>query len=543
MAQTAYLRYVDMHATLAADDTLFAGDDLDESLGTADNSNASGIRLPGSLDVTSSGHTPMPVSKGTRALLLTAIAALIIGTIIAVPLLMSSKGDFPTLEPDIPIIVTPSFALASVTRTHQAVWTNDAPPPADITDPVPLSLKSGLIQIELNSGVIILAEGPLEAELISATAFRIERGKIRVIVPPQANGVTIYTRNVKVSGTECEFGVSMNGIDQGEVHAFTGPLDFIPSARGGQRVLKSGEAVSFSTNEQASVRPNARPANPSEFIGLRELDEQARNATENQYNQWVQHCRELQSDPSLLVHYTFENFNPWDRTVTNMAPIHGRNGDGAMVGCKWTRGRWPEKGAADFHRVSHRIRLNVNKEETDAFSLLEWVYIPAQPESIQMLLSSPEPTAPGNIAPDWALGKNGNILLTLRQSNKQPPVAIRSRSVLKSEHIGRWLHLAVTCTQSRATFYINGKNVHSQAFSPVLNARFHFGRIDLGNRTYPNPKKGKEKSKEKGKDKNKESSRAFAAPFIGLLDEFQLITKALTDDEIEQSFKAGSPEL
>jgi hypothetical protein len=526
-AQSDYLRYVDMHATLASDDTLFAGDDIE--IGSGASHSTSGVHLPGTVDLNSAPRQNPSASK-SRPLLLAALVALLIGTLVTIGLLLFNREPGDT-DPAVPAASPPSFTIAVISRTYQAVWHGSPEPPTDISDATPLQLDAGLVQIEFGSGAILLAEAPLEAEILSATALRLDHGKVRLIVPSQASGFTVYTSTVKVDSSESEFGIAVNEIDEGEIHAFSGSLELIPSGKMNKRILPAGQALSFSTNSSSNLNLTPRPATPSDFVDLRQLDEQARAASATQLSRWRAYCTELHSDPSLLVHYTFENFNPWDRLVTNTATSHGKKNDGAMAGCEWTRGRWPEKGAADFHRSSHRIRLGLRKT-TDAFTLSSWVFIPSLPKHLQTVFSSNLPSSAQSLSPEWSIDDKGTISLALQQKSPNEPILIQKHNLLNSSHTSEWLHLAVTASRMETRFYINGNSVYSQPFAPPLIKTFQFNKSDIGNRAFANtPQK-----------KLKNVRRKDMTPFAGLIDEFQLFSRALSDEEINRIWQAGTPE-
>ena len=186
-AQADYLRYVDMHATLASDDTLFAGDDLPIAPGASHS--ASGIHLPGALDRNAAPRRNSSADK-SRPLFLTALVALLIGTLVTIGMLLLNRESTDNTH-DEPATSPPAFTIAVISRTYQAVWHDSPEPPTDISDATPLQLDAGLVQIEFSSGTILLAEAPLEAEILSATALRLDHGKVRIIVPSQASGFTV----------------------------------------------------------------------------------------------------------------------------------------------------------------------------------------------------------------------------------------------------------------------------------------------------------------------------------------------------------------
>ena len=66
-----------------------------------------------------------------------------------------------------------------------------------------------------------------------------------------------------------------------------------------------------------------------------------------------------QTDPHTVVYYNFEGHKPSTRVLQNSSPVRSPALHGAIVGCRWTEGRWPGKSALEFKGPEDRVRLNV----------------------------------------------------------------------------------------------------------------------------------------------------------------------------------------
>ena len=85
-----------------------------------------------------------------------------------------------------------------------------------------LRLTSGVVQVELFSGVTAVIEGDAEFAIASPMEMSVSRGKVRAFVPPPAQGFRIVTPGGDVVdlGTEFAMDVSAGGA---EVHVLARP--------------------------------------------------------------------------------------------------------------------------------------------------------------------------------------------------------------------------------------------------------------------------------------------------------------------------------
>ena len=92
--------------------------------------------------------------------------------------------------------------------------------------PGEILLESGIVAIEFYSGARVILEGPAIFELTSENSAILREGRIRALVPPQACGFSVSTRQIEVVDLGTEFG--MNIEEDGhltEVHCFNGLVD------------------------------------------------------------------------------------------------------------------------------------------------------------------------------------------------------------------------------------------------------------------------------------------------------------------------------
>jgi Concanavalin A-like lectin/glucanases superfamily len=194
--------------------------------------------------------------------------------------------------------------------------------------------------------------------------------------------------------------------------------------------------------------------------------------------------------------------------------------DGAVVGCLWSPGRWPEKFALEFKRTSDRVRINV-PGEFDRLSLAAWVRM----EGLNFWLSALMLTDGWDLGEvHWQITADGELLLGVSLPDTHDGDGHRSPPVLGPQDLGRWVHLATVYDKQTnlITHYLDGKRV-SQGYLRVPTT-MRIGPANLGNwNPYP--------------DFLRNSRRSLN----GRIDEFAILRRALTDDEVRQMYEMGKP--
>jgi hypothetical protein len=80
------------------------------------------------------------------------------------------------------------------------------------------------------------------------------------------------------------------------------------------------------------------------------------------HEQWRAGSSRHDEDPSLLVHFDFEQTDTSDWRLHNVSSRKNAAPDATIVGCQWVEGRWPDKHALEFRSVSDCVRLSVPGE-------------------------------------------------------------------------------------------------------------------------------------------------------------------------------------
>lgn len=426
------------------------------------------------------------------------------------------------LRPSPPDEATDS-TVAVLQQAPGAEWEATAMP-MRVGAPLPagvLRLKSGYAQLEFYSGATVILQGPAELKLISRTEAYLVHGKLRALVPAQAQGFTIGSPKLDLVDRGTEFGLDVAAGDKTEVHVFQGKVDLYdpgadraPPARNalttGQGVLVDGPG------ERRPIKPN-----PGAFLSAKELAARSQEDTLRRHKAWLEASAKLRQDPSLLVYYTFEDARqPWNRTLKDQAGAARAAGkqrhDGAIVGCAWGAGRWSGRHGLEFKRVSDRVRFHV-PGEFESITLAAWVRVDGLPNCNNSLMMS-DGWDEGEM--HWQIGETGMLILGVQTKPKGKGAHYHAHGVMTPDRFGQWLHLAVVYDRdnARVTHYVDGRQASESEMVQDLPLRV--GDVELGNWNIASHR-----------------NNCPVRHLSGGIDEFMMFSRALSDDEIDGLYK------
>ena len=413
-----------------------------------------------------------------------------------------------------------SKAVAMLNRVVDAQWSprDKTPRLGAPLEPGWLRLDSGLAQIVFYSGARVVIEGPAALQIISPGEAVCRSGRLTAEVPPQARGFRIVTPQMNVTDLGTVFGLEVKD-RQTELHVFKGSVEFQPDAGIAKQNLREGAGA---------VMDNARStklitANPAGFASLFDLQARSVAGEVLRHEQWRAASSRLDEDPSLLVHFDFEQADSADWRLPNASKRKDAVPDAAIVGCQWTEGRWPDKHALEFRGVSDRVRLSV-PGEYNALTLAAWVRVQGLDRQINSLFMSDGFEA-GTV--HWSVRQDGVLALTAIGSEPGRFQICHSPPVLTLDQFGLWVHLAVVIDggAKRVDHYLNGVAVSEESLT--IMPPFRVGMAELGNwnaRGFP------------GNDP------FMIRNFGGAMDEFCLFSRVLNGDEIRALYSSGKPQ-
>lgn len=406
--------------------------------------------------------------------------------------------------------VSDNAGVAVLSRVVDAVWDDSSviPVEGDAINSGSVSLKSGLAQLEFFSGATVIIEGPAEIDLKSAWEIECQSGKLRAFVPEPAQGFTIETADYRAVDLGTEFALSVSPDGSSEVHVVDGEVRLDDHDGKELRFLKAGNGILSRDKHFEPVEGGG-----SSFIDRERLLGLAHAEGANRFREWQSARDKLLQDESTLVLFDFEDQNPWDRQLQNRIE---NNPNGAIIGSRWTEGRWPGKGALEFKRITDRVRLNI-PGEFDQLTFATWVRIEGLDRWLSSLILT-DGFETGEV--HWQISDKGELVLGISTGKGDPNTT--SPPVIHPDDLGRWLHIAVTVnrTTGDVAHYLNGKEVvrdNRPNLPPLL-----IGQAEIGN-WRPQQKSHPIRS------------------LNGRVDEFVVLKRAVTADEILQLYLAGNP--
>ena len=413
-----------------------------------------------------------------------------------------------------------SKAVAMLSRVVDVQWNQrgETPRLGAPLEPGWLRLSSGLAQIVFYSGARVVIEGPVEFQILSSSEASCPSGKLTAEVPPQAHGFHISTPQMNVTDLGTAFGLDVKE-RRTELHVFKGSVEFQSANGATKQNLKEGAGAMAESSGPARLIT----ANPTAFASLFELQRKSSDAEVLRHEQWRAASSRLDEDPTLLVHFDFDQTDLVDWRLPNTSKRKNIAPDATIVGCQWVEGRWPDKRALEFRGVSDRVRLSV-PGEYEALTITAWVRVQGLDRQFNSLFMSDGFEA-GTL--HWLIRKDGVLGLTAINSGPGDAQIVASPPVLALDQFGIWLHLAVVLdgNEKRVVQYLNGLPVSEKLLK--INPPFRIGAAELGNWNasgFP------------------DNDPSLIRNFSGAMDEFCLFSRALNASEIRALHSAGKPQ-
>jgi hypothetical protein len=210
-----------------------------------------------------------------------------------------------------------------------------------------IELVRGEVRLEYDSGVQLRLLGPA-VFIARADGGNLHRGGLRAVVSEAGRGFTIDTPNGKVVDFGTEFGVAVDDFGVAEVSVFQGIVDAFPAVVGGAATkpirLTQGQAVLWNREKLIHLDADPQrfesrePASPPEHdAASRVLDEDLRTSP-LAADRWTTHGDFVQSPAGLVLRgdgshanlpylVSSEQFDPSRRPVTVICDVRFANFD------------------------------------------------------------------------------------------------------------------------------------------------------------------------------------------------------------------------
>jgi hypothetical protein len=282
--------------------------------------------------------------------------------------------------------------------------------------------------------------------------------------------------------------------------------------------LSEGEAMSL----KGSVAGEVFDMDPSLFPESSILDDVDGALAKSRFQKWKTFSNELKNDPSLIAYYTFEPERSWDRVLHNQGQGDEPGLNGAIVGAKWTGGRWPGKKALDFKSPADRVRL-ILPGEFEALTYGAWVRIDGL-DRLWVSLLLTDNWRQGS--PHWQLERTGEMILGVRGRGVNHN--FYSDREIGFEDLGRWMFLATVFDPEKleVRHLIDGRMISREDITDLdKRLPLKFGAMEMGNYNPPGTAGPKN-----------------IRNFNGRIDEFMLFKRALSNEELQNIFQVGRPD-
>ena len=408
--------------------------------------------------------------------------------------------------------------MAVLTKSVGIVWDESAdfqPILGDTLEAGLLQIESGLAQVEFLQGATVVLEGPVEFSTENPNEGSLSKGKLRAVVPKVATGFAINLPKGRVIDLGTDFGLNVHAGGSTELFVYEGKVIYEGETESGDSVtreLRSGESIFIDPYGYANWVE--MPSEP--FISAADLAFRSMEESHRRHEAWVELSNAISADPKTLLYFTFDNHSPWSRILKNESLANNMVQNGAIVGCKWSEGRWPGKGALSFNRQNDRVRLKLPSQLKSA-TFSAWIKLDSLKQDLAPILCS-EPKSIGSTC--WSINRTGQIVLRTRGAREN--IHYKSAVAFRSDKLSRWSHVVTTYNAKLGiiSHYVNGRSFSREKLKEIVVLNFPKAMIGHS-------------SAQLG-DKN-------GLAFKGSIDEFGVFDGVLDELEIRNMYEVGRP--
>ena len=361
------------------------------------------------------------------------------------------------------------------------------------------ALEKGTIEIVTARGARLVIEAPAEFRFETAQRLRMLRGRLAADVPSTAKGFTVITPSGEAVDLGTRFGVDVPESGASEIHVFEGEVIAKASGAKTRKSLLAGDALTMEDGK--STERNLRTA---AFIQSDELRELSMVPGDNQQPHAEEVIQKLRKDPALIALLDFENDESHQGTY------------------RMVQGRWPGSKAAEFVNDGDHLKLDIGGDkEWPQITLAAWVRLDQLGAMYQSLLHIDgwDQEYFGRV--HWMVNQAATMRFAVWGNTLAPGADEKfyypdSRTPVLSDR-GRWVHMATVYDSDAGTvrFYLNGRFDKETLQSASHPARLGVGQMGNWNR-----------------EERKLSGR---------VDEFVILGRLMSDDQVRHLYEAGNP--
>ena len=390
-----------------------------------------------------------------------------------------------------------------------------------------MHLESGIVQMELFSGVTVVVEGNAKFAVLSSMKVSVDHGKVRAFVPEPAQGFRLQTREGEVVDLGTEFAVNVTQ-DHSDVHVLDGEIEWHSRSSSTRRMTRGNAVRALATGHEDSIASDV-----TRFIGPNELQTKLAGEREARRVNWENACKQLQDDSRLVAHFRTTMASDADRQLRNLAD--GRTevaGDGTIVATSRSTDRWGKPGGArDFSPTGSRVRVSVPGTHR-SMTLACWVKISSLDRWYNSLFLTDGHDAN---EPHWQIMEDGRLFFSVKKrdqwnasAGEKDKYIYYSPPFWDSSLAGQWLMIATVydVDTNAVSHYLNGKRLSRES----MPADYIVEAVRIGNASICN-----------WGEPERNEPRFAVRNLNGSLDEFLLFGAALSDDEIQSLYERSRP--
>jgi hypothetical protein len=436
--------------------------------------------------------------------------------------------------------------VGRITGMIDCKWNGDAVDLNNVSLGHRYELASGLMKITYNTGAKVVLQGPATFTVDSQNGGFLALGKLTARVEKRAEGrgrkaedvgntnsalplppsalFSVRTPTAIVTDIGTEFGVEVTKDSKTISHVFRGEVEVRSVAANGKPMdtvirLKANESAQVENNdggEPATMHPIS--LDPAAFVQVDQFTKLTQEPRLKPLRRWQAYGQKLCQDPALAVYYDFQRDDKRPNVLDGVSnQLHG-SVDGLIEGAKWTAGHLSGKQALDFDGNESRVKIRL-PGTLKQMTIATWVAIASINESywgcclIGNDWANDKCLGAWQITPDGRFAVGGTIHSCLSITSVLLPWQERG--------IRRWRHLAVVIDppNEHAACYVDGQKVY-EAKAPT-DAASRFESANIGNWWGLNQK--------------------YERGLCGRMDEFVILARAMTDQEIQEMYEAGKP--
>ena len=415
--------------------------------------------------------------------------------------------------------------VASLGYTVDAVWgqsTREKVTGKDLRQDT-YYLQKGFAQILFHDGAKAILQGPADFELSSTSAMELFSGKMVANVNREAAGFTVKTPSGKVLDLGTEFGVNVNLTGNSDVHVFNGEVVLYPHNTAKKIPLIEGKAKSITTTGQAKDIELKRYS----FVRQDEFTSRVKAQQGDSYYRWLAYSYQLRRDPSLVAYYTFEKDDQFPGILHNNASLTDNILDGSLRGTNngllpgWTSGRWPQKTALEFDRSQNHVVAvpsNTAMHINGPITVAAWLRCD-QPDEGGHVVSCRLPNiGKANFQFGYKAHNSwkGRIQFA-RMDDIKSQSEDRVYSNLVFNHSPQWRFVVASHDNKQVRFYVNGFLIETHQWD--FRQETVIADLMIGTSNVQDDTLG----------------------FTGEMGELAIFKRVLTDDQIDEMYRAGKP--